>query len=79
MLASVALDFPGVVELLADMRVARSELQVVLYSDEITPGQQIIANDRKRDSIYWSLANFGAELLCFEIMWFIVAAMRVSV
>ena len=74
MLATVASEFPEIAALMADI----SKLDIVLYSDEITPGQQIKGNDRKCQTIYWSLINFGPELLCFESMWFTVAALRAS-
>ena len=74
MLATVAADIAEVAELIAEMR----ELHIVMYSDEITPGQQIKGNDRKCQTVYWSLVNFGPELLCFESMWFTAAALRVS-
>ena len=74
MLATVAAEIAEVAELIAEMR----ELHIVMYSDEITPGQQIKGNDRKCQSVYWSLVNFGPELLCFESMWFTAAALRVS-
>ena len=66
-LSVVARDYPKFAELLKDM----GELQVVVYSDEITPGQQIKGNDRKCQALYWSLLNFGADMLCFEDMWFV--------
>ena len=74
MLATVAAEIAEVAELIAEMR----ELHIVMYSDEITPGQQIKRNDRKCQTVYWSLVNFGPELLCFESMWFTAAALRVS-
>ena len=74
MLATVASEFPEIAVLLA----TTSTLDIVLYSDEITPGQQIKGNDRKCQTIYWSLINFGPELLSFESMWFTVAALRAS-
>ena len=74
MLATVASEFPEIAALMASMAM----LEIVLYSDEITPGQQIKGNDRKCQTIYWSLINFGPELLCFESMWFTAAALRAS-
>ena len=74
MLATVASEFPEIAALMADT----STLDIVLYSDEITPGQQIHGNHSKCQTIYWSLINFGLELRCFESMWFTVAALRAS-
>ena len=61
MLATTASEFHDIAALMADT----STLDIVLYSDEITPGQQIKGNYRKCQTIYWSLINFGPELLSF--------------
>ena len=45
---------------------------VVLYSDEVTPGNPLaINNPRKFQSIYWSFLEFGASALSHEESWFI--------
>jgi len=48
---------------------------LIMYSDEI--GVSPLGHDaRKEQSMYWSCLEFGAEVLCSELVWFIVTAVR---
>ena len=47
--------------------------QLVLYSDEVTPGNPLsTANKRKFHAIYWSFLEFGMHALCREESWFCI-------
>ena len=50
---------------------------IILYSDEITPGNQLKAhNSRRLQTFYWSLAEFGAEALASEDAWLVLTSVR---
>ena len=50
---------------------------IILYSDEITPGNQLKAsNSRKLQTFYWSLAEFGAAALSCEDAWLVLTSVR---
>jgi len=45
--------------------------RLILYSDEVTPGNPLsTANRRKFHAIYWSFLEFGMHALCHEEAWF---------
>ena len=53
---------------------------VILYGDEITPGNQIKAgNLRKSWLIYFSSREFGAAFLAHEEVWFPLAVLRTNI
>jgi hypothetical protein len=46
---------------------------LILYSDEVTPGNPLAThNKRKFHAIYWSFLEFGANALCREETWFCI-------
>ena len=48
-----------------------------LYSDEITPGQVLVAHQqRKTQTVYWSVMEFGQPVLSCEYGWFPIATAR---
>jgi hypothetical protein len=50
---------------------------LILYSDEITPGNQLLAlNTRKCWAFYWSLHEFGPSVLSDEEAWFEILLYR---
>ena len=50
---------------------------VVLYSDEVVPGNPISTdNRRKAQAIYWSIKEFGYDALANERCWFVLSAVR---
>ena len=52
---------------------------VVIYSDEVTPGNAMkIFNERMTQSIYWSFVNFGSAALSKEDNWFTWATIKSS-
>ena len=52
---------------------------VIFYSDEVTPGNAMKANnERMIQSIYWSFTNFGAAALAKEDFWFTFATIKSS-
>ena len=53
--------------------------QLILYSDEVTPGRTLITDNRRKIwAVYWSLFEFGLHALCKENAWFCVVAKRTS-
>ena len=76
MLEVMVKEYPDVRELFRTM--STRELKIVLYSDEVTPGREIIGNDRKVQNIFWSILNFGPSLLVNEDFWFTIASLRSS-
>ena len=51
--------------------------QIVLYTDEVVPGNQLLAeNKRKLWAIYWSFLELGAAALADENAWFIICCIR---
>ena len=74
LLAVLAEGYPDIAAILT----GSEELRVIIYSDEVTPGQQILGNDRKCQNIYWTLKNFGNHRLASEDLWFTVASLRTS-
>ena len=57
---------------------AEKPWNVLLYSDEVTPGNQLnAANHRKIQTIYWSFKEFGHRL-SDELFWFTFTAKRSS-
>ena len=64
--------------LLEKPSTAEQPWSLVLYSDEVTPGNQLaIANDRKTQVVYWSFLEFGSAL-SDENLWFTISAKRSS-
>jgi hypothetical protein len=54
-------------------------MRLIIYGDEATPGMVLrLDNRRKLLGIYWSLREFGAELLKHGYMWLHVAVLRAS-
>jgi hypothetical protein len=50
---------------------------IVVYNDEITPGDQLQHhNARKTQAFYYSFLEFGAEALSSEFLWFTLSATR---
>ena len=55
-------------------------LNIVLYCDEITPGNILRPENKRRfDAFYFSFREFGAELLCRAEMWLPLAILRSGV
>ena len=53
--------------------------QLVMYSDEIIPGNRLgHQNERKSWNVYWSLLELGIEYLCDENAWFLELCVRSS-
>ena len=53
---------------------------VIIYSDEVTPGNPLsAANKRNVHAVYWSFVEFGANALSREESWFCVLAEYSSV
>lgn len=51
--------------------------EVVLYSDEVSPGNQPKhTNRRKLQVVYWSLQELGSLRLTNESSWFVLTAVR---
>lgn len=57
-----------------------SPWRLIIYSDEITPGN-VIAHDQRRrtQACYWSLAEYGFPNLCHESLWMPFFLVRSSV
>ena len=56
---------------------AGSILRIVVYGDEVTPGQAMAkCNKRKTYAIYWSFADFGFPLLSNDKLWFTLATVH---
>ena len=51
--------------------------KICLYSDEVTPGDQILGKHRRKfQSVYWSILALGAAALSLEEFWFTVCTAR---
>ena len=47
-----------------------SPWSVVIYNDEVTPGQQLTkVNTRKFQAVYWTVLEYGMEHICDEEAW----------
>ena len=54
-----------------------SPYKIGLYSDEITPGDQIMGKHRRKfQAVYWSIMELGAAALSLEENWFTICTMR---
>ena len=54
-----------------------SPWDIIVYSDEVTPGDAKKARNHKRlEAVYWSFKQFGQARLSSEHLWFILAAIR---
>ena len=51
-------------------------LQLILYSDGITPGNEMRRIARKYEALYWSFKNFGQAVLSTDIAWFTALCVR---
>jgi hypothetical protein len=52
---------------------------LVLYSDEVTPGNALKPDNRRKiQCVYWSFLELGAATLCHTESWFLIAAVRSS-
>ena len=50
---------------------------LVLYNDEITMGNQLRKDNRRKvEGFYWSIFNFGSDVLSDEMAWLEVCAVR---
>ena len=50
---------------------------LVSYADEVTPGNALKPNNRRRmQAIYWSLAEFGNDALAHERAWMLLTCVR---
>ena len=55
-------------------------LKLVEYSDEVTPGRELVAyNDKKIWVLYWSFLEFGSAALANEDAWFTGAVVKSSI
>ena len=55
----------------------RPRLKLVEYSDEVTPGRELVAyNDKKIWVLYWSFLDFGSAALAAEDAWFTGAVVK---
>eukprot|EP00971_Amphidinium_carterae_P239319 4751070-Amphidinium_carterae.1 len=58
----------------------QSPWHFILYSDEVTPGNQLLhVNARQLQVLYWSLLEFGMDVLSEEESWLEVAICRSSI
>jgi hypothetical protein len=54
-----------------------SPWNIIIYNDEISPGNQLLHhNRRKSQAFYYSFMEFGAEALSSEFLWFTVSVAR---
>ena len=74
MLAVVLTEKPEFAALLLEFESPK----IVMYSDEIVPGDAIRGNDRKVQCVYWSFMNFGSRL-SDENLWFTLVTLRSSI
>ena len=51
---------------------------LIIYEDEIAPGDALKVDLRKSHAIYWSFKEFGIEILCKEEVWFVACLARTS-
>ena len=64
---------------LAILRNNGNKLKLMLYSDEVTPGNAVQHNNlRKTQCVYWNFEESGAAMVC-EHCWFILMAVRSTV
>ena len=55
-------------------------VRIALYSDEITPGNVIAADNRRRlQVVYWSLLDYDALVLSQEDAWYVMCTIRSTV
>ena len=55
-------------------------LDIVLYSDEVTPGNALsYANKRKTWAVYWSIMQLGPAILSDEDAWFVLTIIKADV
>ena len=55
----------------------RTPFRIGVYSDEITPGDQIMGKHRRKfQAVYWSIMELGAAALSLEENWFTICTMR---
>ena len=55
--------------------------RVVLYCDEVSPSNplQTGPDHRKVQAVYWSILEFGMDVLCHEAVWFVLSTVRSEV
>ena len=52
---------------------------LVLYCDEVTPGNQLKRDNRRKvQAVYWSILELGPKLLSNEYSWFFLTLVRTS-
>eukprot|EP00959_Pyramimonas_sp_CCMP1952_P474958 9503939-Pyramimonas_sp.AAC.2 len=57
-----------------------NKLSVIACTDEITPGNPLAEkNQRRIESFYWSVREFGFPALCHEECWFVVTGARSTI
>ena len=55
----------------------KPRLRIVQYSDEVTPGRELVAyNDKKIWVVYWAILEFGPAALSNEDAWFTGTVIR---
>ena len=76
--AEQSTSFADMLRSLLGMRACSHEhpYSIVLYSDEITPGDPLKAGDRKIQAVYWSIKEFGSHALANEDLWFTLTTLR---
>ena len=58
----------------------RPRLKLVEYTDEVTPGRELLAyNDKKIWVLYWSFLDFGSAALANEDAWFTGAVVKSTI
>ncbi len=51
---------------------------IILYADEVSPGDPLRGDRRKSWAVYWSFAEFGLEVLGSEEAWFTLCCVRAN-
>jgi hypothetical protein len=64
---------------LTTLLLTMSVLEIVMYSDEVHPGDAIKGNDRKCQCVYWSIVNLGTSRLSSDAYWFCICSLRSSI
>ena len=63
----------------ASLLMRMENAEIVMYSDEVHPGDAVKGNDRKVQCVYWTIMNFGTSRVCSETFWFSATCTRTSV
>ena len=76
---------PAFKELLANTHAQRPSSRhnpwnIILYQDETTPGSLLsLDHSRKLQCLYWSVQEFGHDVLCHESAWLVAGVLRSNV